>query len=50
MLGFLTKVFELFLEFFQIFVRQIFKIDQFVSRVFEGADDLIEFKMQTLVR
>ncbi len=27
-LGILTKVFELFLEFFQIFVRQIFKIDQ----------------------
>ncbi len=45
MLGFLTKVFELFLEFFQIFVRQIFKIDKFVSRVFEGADNLIEFKM-----
>src|SRR6266480_117700 len=45
MLRFLTEAFELFLQSLQSFVRQVFKIDKFVSRAFDGADNLIEFKM-----
>ena len=42
-LGFCAQAFELFLELVQILVGKFFQIDQFVSRTFDRADDLIEF-------
>ena len=44
-LRFFSKSSKLLVEFLQLLVGQIFKIDQFISCVFEGADDLIEFEM-----
>jgi hypothetical protein len=40
-----AQEFKLLLEFFKVLVGQIFKIDKFISCVFEGADNLIEFEM-----
>src|SRR5437667_8281681 len=39
---------KLLLELFQVFVGKFFKIDKFISRTFEGADDLIQFQMDRL--
>ena len=45
---FLADAFELLFKFFQILIGKIFKIDQFVSRVFERADDLVELQLKCL--
>src|SRR6266566_6270146 len=44
-LGFSADALELFFELFQILIRKLFKIDQFISRAFDGANDLIKFQM-----
>ena len=44
-LGSFAQTLKLFFEAFQVFVGKFFKIDKFVSRTFEGADDLIQFQM-----
>src|SRR6266536_5588252 len=44
-LCFSTDALELFLELFQILVRKLFEIDQFISRAFDGANNLIKFQM-----
>jgi len=45
---FLADPLKLFLQLFQVFIGKFFKIDKFISRVFKGADDLIEFQMDRL--
>jgi len=44
-LRFSADALELFFELFQILVRKLFKIDQFISRAFDGTNDLIKFQM-----
>ncbi len=44
-LGSFAQTLKLLLELLQLFVGKFFKIDKFVSRTFEGADDLIQFQM-----
>src|SRR6266404_5186278 len=43
---FFTDALELFLEFFQILVGKVFKIDKFVSRAFECADDFVQLQLK----
>jgi len=45
---FLADAFELLFKFFQILIRKVFKIDQFVSRAFECADDLVQLQLKCL--
>ena len=44
-LCFSTDLLELFFELFQVLVRKPFKIDKFISRAFDGANNLIKFQM-----
>src|SRR6266566_5829653 len=44
-LGFSADALELFFELFQILVRKLFKINEFISRAFDGANNLIKFQM-----
>ena len=44
-LGSFAQTLKLLLELLQLFVRKVFKIDKFISRTFESADDLIQFQM-----
>ena len=44
-LRFLADALELLFELFQVLVRKLFKIDKFISRALDGANDLIEFQM-----
>ena len=36
---------EFFLEFLQLFVGKIFKIDKFITRTFKGPDQLVELQL-----
>jgi hypothetical protein len=45
LLGFLANVLKLLLEFFQVLIRESFKIDKFVSRALNRSDYLIELQM-----
>jgi hypothetical protein len=40
-----VQPFEFFLEFLQLFVGKIFKIDKFITRTFKGSDQLVEFQL-----
>jgi hypothetical protein len=44
-LRFSANALELFFELFQILVRKLFKIHKFISRAFDGANNLIKFQM-----
>src|SRR5260370_6237142 len=44
----LADSFKLALQFFEVFVGKLFKIDQFVSGVFKRANDFIQFQMNGL--
>ena len=45
---FLADAFELLFKFFQILIGKVFKVDQFVSRAFECADDLVQLQLKRL--
>ena len=40
-LGSAVQALEFFLEFLQVFVRQVFKVDKFITRTFKGPDQLV---------
>ena len=46
MLRLLADALELLFEYFQILIGKVLKIDQFVSRVFECADDLVQLQLK----
>src|SRR5712692_1290968 len=46
MLRLLEDALELLFEYFQILIGKVFKIDQFVSRVFERADELVQLQLK----
>src|SRR6266702_3607904 len=46
MLRLLADSLELLFEYFQILIGKVLKIDQFVSRVFERADDLVQLQLK----
>lgn len=45
-LGFHAQTPELLLQFFQFVIGEFLKIDKFISRAFDRANDLIEFQMK----
>ncbi len=44
-LGSRVQPLEFFFEFLQLFVGKLFKIDKFITRTFNGADQLVELQL-----
>ena len=44
-LGSALQALEFFLEFLHVFIRQVFKVDKFITRTFKGPDQFVEFQL-----